>query len=154
MHFSRRFLLSVLVTAFASSGVSSSEKDEAIAKELSKLQGDWRAVSEETRTGKTADVRGTLVIYQKDHFSLGLGHGLISGTIVIDPTTTPKSCDLRYKDEGKEQALRCIYELEGDKLRLCFMTSDPTNRPGNFPGKKELKGNWILHEFKHEKNQK
>ncbi|HEX3149099.1 MAG TPA: redoxin family protein [Gemmataceae bacterium] len=71
----------------------------------------------------------------------------LSGTFVLDPTTNPKSVDLKvneldYAELGEPVklpacTLKSIYKLDGDRLTICFPLDDTSKRPTEFkPGKR------------------
>ncbi len=54
-------------------------------------------------------------------------------TAVLDPTKNPKWLDWSRDAAGGEPLVhRCIYELDGDALRVCFSHDDPNVRPAEF----------------------
>jgi uncharacterized protein (TIGR03067 family) len=126
----------------------SQAKARAVEQELRKLQGVWLAISFESRSGKNEEVGAGLKI-EKDAFALGMGHGMIEGSIVIDPTAQPRSWDFRFKVKDEPQIWLCIYELDGDRLRLCV--GDEKKRPSSFPGKSGSKEDFGLYVFKRAK---
>jgi uncharacterized protein (TIGR03067 family) len=120
-------------------------KEQARKEELKKLQGAWKAVSYESKSGKNSEPRAQLKI-EKDAFSLWIGHGGARGTVVIDPAVKPKSWDFHCKGEEKAPVFRGIYELERETLRLCF-GRDESKRPAAFPAKSGSKEDFSLYVF-------
>jgi uncharacterized protein (TIGR03067 family) len=62
----------------------------------------------------------------------------------------PKTWDLRFKEEKSDQVLRCIYQLDGDTLKLCWREGG-TKRPPAFPGTKGSEDDCLLFVFKRKK---
>lgn len=74
----------------------------------------------------------------------------LTGTFTLDPTTSPKSIDLKVNDldfaelgapvKIPAMTLRGIYKLDGDRITLCFPTDPDGKRPTEFAvaGKKKV----------------
>jgi uncharacterized protein (TIGR03067 family) len=73
-------------------------------------------------------------------FSRGGDLVLRTAELSLDAGKNPKAIDVTFGMPGKQKALLGIYELEGDKLTLCFADGD--NRPLQFKGKR---GQIVLH---------
>ena len=59
----------------------------------------------------------------------------VSGGYTVDPTTRVKALDLDAADgPNKGKTTRCIYELDGDTLRICQGQAG-SDRPAGFPDK-------------------
>jgi uncharacterized protein (TIGR03067 family) len=116
-------------------------KAQAIKEELSKLQATWEEVSVD-RDGKQLPLNRfgkELVIIEGDHYKITVsGEVRQSGTIVLDPTTNPKSID--YVVTGGMYAgtrKLGIYEWDGDNFRECHGKERPkdfASQPGHFVG--------------------
>jgi RNA polymerase sigma factor (sigma-70 family) len=97
-----------------------------------KLQGVWRLVESEIEgkvepTGTEKQyflVDGNRVCWQSEE-------GEWQGGLYLDPTARPKTFDL----PTGHGTLEGIYELEGDTLRLCFVTAGQAARPWEFTTK-------------------
>ena len=104
------------------------EKRAAVKEDMKQLQGNWTVVSiqvngkdlpQEKIGDPNASVKGDE--YRIHDFRLRL---------VIDPTKKPKTIDMDGKDgNGKPLSMIGIYELEGDKLRICFAKPGAKERP-------------------------
>jgi uncharacterized protein (TIGR03067 family) len=140
-------LLAVAVSSLADEGKT---KRRVIETEMKKLQGTWKARSYESEHGINNSPRADFKL-EKDSFALWIGHGGIRGKIVIDPGLQPKTLDLRFTFKGKQEVFRCIYEWDGDCLRLCFGESE-TKRPAAFPKKGDKKVHFGIYVFERVKN--
>ncbi len=101
--------------------------------EIERLQGTWRVVDLETDGQRVPEpmLAQARIVVRGDRFSsLGMG-ATYEGTMVLDPTATPRRLDIRF-DEGPEAGNTdlAIYELDGDTWRLCLGTGD--DRPTGF----------------------
>jgi RNA polymerase sigma factor (sigma-70 family) len=110
---------------------SGGQEEEADKKELEKLQGTWIGIGGEFRSkeGSEEESRkaGHKLVISGDKFTWGTAlHedgnevGLMKGTIAIDPTKRPKIMDMSFDRDGKPAIGKCIYELDGDTLKLCY----------------------------------
>lgn len=99
--------------------------------ELVKLQGTWKAVGGE-KQGKKADEaikKGDMkLVIKNDKWTItGIEEGQTqksekTGTLELDLSTDPKSMDMVFEGGGQFMA---IYELDGDKLTICFGMERP-----------------------------
>jgi uncharacterized protein (TIGR03067 family) len=110
-------------------------KDDAIKKELEKLQGTWQLVSAET-DGKPAPeetIKKVKVVIQGAKHTVYFGEEVIAKEIAfqIDPSADPKTVDDTLPD-GK--MIHGIYELDGDTLTSCVAAVDK-ERPTEFVSK-------------------
>jgi uncharacterized protein (TIGR03067 family) len=119
--------------------VSTSLLGEETKGDLDKLQGHWVMV-ESTRDGKkmpaeinierTIEGRNYTVTVQSDE-----GEQVLAGTLKIDSTKKPKTIDAtRTQGSDSDKAMLGIYELEGDKQKVCFAPPGK-NRPTEFTSK-------------------
>ncbi len=125
------------------------DKEQANEKELGRLRGAWELVSE-VISGQTQTARGSLLVHQKNAGVLAMGHGVIDATIAINAKANPKSWDFRFTDGKNDQVLKCIYQLDGETLQLCWREGGKV-RPSAFPGKKGSEGDCLLFVFKRKK---
>jgi uncharacterized protein (TIGR03067 family) len=107
------------------------DRTEAVA-----IEGDWRLTEFEFKGAKaTPSVHGVLT-YRGGIFSLKYG-GIesLGGTYRIDATQKPPHIDwIPASGELKGKALLLIYQIDGDTLRLGFMTGGAWSRPQGFNG--------------------
>ena len=122
-----------LVTGLA---VAADDKPEAVAKELKKLQGDWKALKSED--GGREATGGNDIIIEKDKMQLKIGDQVkFTGTITIDPLADPKTIDLKYTDGPgvKDMSQLGIYRWDGEKLEICWSPVGNDTRPKKFTTK-------------------
>lgn len=111
-------LLAALYTA------ANEPQPEAVTKELKLLQGTWRAVAGEEGGEKAPgkEVARLTMIFDGDKFSASVGIlPIMSGTIQLDPTKSPKTMNLLIK-KGRSQGrvAEAIYEFDGKELKICL----------------------------------
>jgi uncharacterized protein (TIGR03067 family) len=130
-----RYALTALVPLALCAAILSAAPQDVAQKELKRLEGTWEAVAavvdgvkQELKKGK-----GHHLVIQGDTYTLeSNGKPFGKGTLKVDPAKKPKAIDLiptDNKEEGK--AIPCIYEQNGDELRLC-MGRIGRPRPTNF----------------------
>jgi uncharacterized protein (TIGR03067 family) len=126
----------LVILFLATSLASADDKQEAAARELKKLEGDWKALKSED-DGRESD-GGNGILIEKDKMRLKIGDRVVfTGTITIDPSAEPKTIDLKYTDgpgvTGMTQ--RGIYRWDGDKLEICWNPVGKDERPKKFTTK-------------------
>jgi uncharacterized protein (TIGR03067 family) len=134
--FSLMFLTTTLL------GADTPKGDQA-KKELDKLQGEWALLA--------IDNNGTENKVMPDEVSFILKGEVLStksnkgeygkyGKIRLDPTKKPKAMDV-IVTEGQEELAKCIYELDGDNLKVAYLRTENKSsgegifadqRPGSF----------------------
>jgi uncharacterized protein (TIGR03067 family) len=133
-----------VVIAVASACALAADKEEAIKADRSMLAGEWRVVSIVANGNTNADpvvARVTVVNGLDGTWSL-LSNGKIiaEGTSTIDPTTSPKTIELKSSRGSVENArgthYHGIYEVHETTRRLCFVPVDKP-LPESFDGGRE-----------------
>jgi uncharacterized protein (TIGR03067 family) len=122
--------LALLIVLGTSLSWAADAKDDAVKKEMEKLDGAWQLVGGQER-GKDADLKDLKVRYtfagQKitiKFVELDLEKSL---SFTIDPSKKPKEIDIMSKDETRVG----IYALDGDTLKICT-SKDKGDRPKEF----------------------
>src|ERR1700687_5445857 len=114
------------------------KKDEAVKKDLEKLQGDWSMVSSERNAVKLADEQVkeyTRTIKDGQITVFVSGKAVVEATFKIDPTKKPKTVDVTYTSgDNKDKTMPGIYETDGDTCKVCFAPVDK-ERPTDFEAK-------------------
>jgi uncharacterized protein (TIGR03067 family) len=112
--------------------------DEAVKKEIAKLQGEWSMVSG-SANGQPMPaemLKQMKRVCKGDETTTTMGGQLfMKAKISIDPSKTPKTIDYQMTDgptRGKTQL--GIYEVDGGTFRSCF-ASPGAERPTDFSSK-------------------
>ena len=119
----------LLTMAAEAKAASKEEKDDR-----QQLQGIWKAVGLESNGGPRPEnaYSGTTITFQGDITILSeRGYPPATVGFKLDPTKSPKAIDLiQLKGPQKGEGLPGIYDLAGDKLRICFRIGK--DRPKEF----------------------
>ena len=136
-----RTVMLVLLTLTSAGPLLADQKEEAINADRALLAGEWRVVSVEANGNNNADLalaRVTIVNRLDGTWSLlSNGNIIAEGTSTIDPTTKPKTIELKGIRASVENArgthYRGIYEVHETTRRLCFVPADKP-LPESFSG--------------------
>jgi uncharacterized protein (TIGR03067 family) len=134
----KRWSLLLLVLAFAAGAKEPSE--DAAAKDLKGMQGDWVVASMEVDGMKVPD-EDAMALFRSvkgDRYSVSRYRKVVGkGTIRLDAKKKPKAIDaMPAGASGEGKSLLGIYELDGDKLKLCFARPG-SPRPTEFVSKED-----------------
>lgn len=119
--------------------------------DTAKLEGKWQVIRVET-DGTMAPDEFAEKIQMRFEKGFLLVKGLFGDNrevpcqLKLDPDKTPKTID--YADLGTKRAVLGIYELDGDRLKLCIITKE-RERPKEF--KTEAGSNLTLMDLKRSK---
>jgi uncharacterized protein (TIGR03067 family) len=122
-------------------------KGDAVKKEMDKLQGVWvwRAHEQEGKENNSeraeATSRGQLHTVKGNKWETKYKFGdkvyTFSGTVKIDPTTTPKSIDFTFDNTPNAgKTMKGVFEVDGNELRLCWGQVGKDDRPKTVRTKK------------------
>src|SRR5205823_73298 len=87
-----------------------------------RLNGTWEPVSiVMDGKGKPLPKEGATLTIEDGEYTIRRGGKVVGqGAVTLDPTTTPKSLDIRPATGGyKGKTLLAIYEVTGDTQRAC-----------------------------------
>ena len=134
----KRTSILLLVLVFASG--AEGPKDDAAAKDLKRMEGDWAAVSIEV-DGMKIPVEDAMALFRSvkgDQYTVSRYRKVVGkGTIRLDATKKPRAIDaLPAGASGEGKSLLGIYEFDGNKLKLCFARPGVA-RPTEFSAKED-----------------
>ena len=120
------------------------DREEAITADRALLAGEWRVVSIEANGNTNADpvvARVTILNELDGTWSLlANGKTIAEGTSVINPTSSPKTIELKSRRSSLENArgthYHGIYEVHETTRRICFVPADKP-LPESFAGGSE-----------------
>ena len=128
----------VIVVFTCCLGVSAAQDAK---KEMTALQGSWKVVNykgPEEAFAKEFKSKGK-IIFEGDKLTIMIGDvKLGEATYKLDPSKKPKTMDaVSTFGPDKGQKSLAIYELDGDKLKICI--TEEKDRPKEFATKKGSK---------------
>jgi uncharacterized protein (TIGR03067 family) len=142
-------IAAILVTLATASSIAAEPKDDLVKAELKKLEGSWQMVLEEKDGVSRQNLPDRWHIKGSRYAISFNASNLKSPTeyqISIDPSKKPKQIETRMELKGPDgkpflgTPMVGIYEIDGDKLRICYefyMHSDkPRGRPDSFSAPK------------------
>lgn len=117
--------------------VHAGEKDDAVARDMKLLQGNWKLQSfvtngKEVPAEKIQNIKLTI---KGDRYLVDFGKQKMELTFKIDPTKKLKAIDLINVKDDKKTVTHGIYEVSGDTLRFCRGTEAGQKRPTEFAAK-------------------
>ena len=123
----------LLLTVFiAVASMTMSAGDDAA--DTKALQGTWLLVKAELATKPLPDdvVKSIMMTLSKNEYAVTAAGEPDDGTWSIDSSTVPKSMTVKgVKGPNAGRTFPCIYELNGDTLRICYDLSS-AKRPTEF----------------------
>jgi len=136
--------IAVAVSSAATLAADAADKEEAIRADRARMAGEWRVVSIEANGNTNADsvVAGITIVNRLDGkwSLLSNGNIIAEGTSTIDPTTNPKTIELKGIRASVENArgthYRGIYEVHETTRWICFVPADKP-LPESFDGGRE-----------------
>ncbi len=114
------------------------DKDK-VAEEDKKFEGTWIVTAMEIR-GNKADAQNfenMTFTFKGKKYEQKNGDELVeAGTQDLDPSKSPKHMDVNVTEgETKGQKQLAIYEIDGDKCKMCFAQHGEKDRPSKFDTK-------------------
>ena len=120
--------------------------EEAVKKEIAKLQGSWSVVSAEWDGNKAPDAKIKMVkiVFEEEKLIVHQGDKTVeTESYKLDPSKDPKAIDVTYLEgERKGESSQGIYSLVGDTLKICMSYS--TNRPADFETRADSKRHLLV----------
>ncbi len=111
------------------------ERGEKAAKEeAKKLDGTWVPTEMELGGQKLPEavVQSIKLVISGDHYAVTTNEGKDEGTSRLHPDKSPKAMDITGTEgPNKGKTFLAIYELDGDKLKVCYDLSGK-ERPKEF----------------------
>jgi uncharacterized protein (TIGR03067 family) len=141
----------LLIWAALLPAAADSPANDASAKDLAKMQGDWMVASI-TRDGHKLSDDEAQTLFRTvtgDKYTIfNFSKPISKGTFKIDSTKTPKTIDSTRAGAAKSPAILGIYEFEGDTLKVCN-AAPGMPRPTSFEAKEGSNHTKIV--WQHEK---
>ncbi len=111
------------------------DPQEAVKKDLMKLQGEWSMISAK-QDGEEATkdlVKGSKRVCKDDELTVMIDDRIyMRAKIVVDPAKKPKAIDYTVTEGfNKGKRLLGIYEVDGDMVKFCFARPEK-ERPKEF----------------------
>jgi uncharacterized protein (TIGR03067 family) len=135
-----RWLLVLLLVGGAAA--ADDPKDDATAKDLKAMQGDWQALSmvQDGLPIPEDDAQALFRTVKDDHYTVYRYRQAVGkGTFKVDATRTPRTIDFMPAAPagGVAKPILGIYEWDGkDRYRVCY-TPPGQERPTDFTCKKD-----------------
>jgi uncharacterized protein (TIGR03067 family) len=114
---------------------------DAVKADLAKMQGTWRLESGEYNGKRMPElmIKNVTRTITGDKFEVSRGGKPAGkGTMMVDPTKSPKTVDAEVIEAGEENKKPAkalgIYELDGDTMRTC-LAEPGKDRPTEFSTK-------------------
>jgi uncharacterized protein (TIGR03067 family) len=104
--------------------VAAGAAEDGAKSDREKLQGKWKCIYSETSGKGFEPVNETFLIFEKDSWNGEAGgEWATKGTFKLDSSRKPKAIDFTITEnklipESKGTKACCIYELEGDRLKI------------------------------------
>jgi uncharacterized protein (TIGR03067 family) len=110
-------------------------RDDAVQKELKKLEGTWKMAALEI-DGKPVpeeQFQDTILVIKGNQYIVKVKKKSYETTFTIEPGKKPKQMDMTFKNgPNKDKVHKGIYSLEGDTFKLCRGQSPDVARPRDF----------------------
>ena len=131
-----------VIAGLALVGLATGQDKDAVKEEMKKLEGKWTLAWFEQSGEKKKEVKpigseafgfNASTIIKDGKSTMTFEGKSVQYSFTVDPTKKPKTLD-RVVAEGKfkGKALRYLYELDGDTLRLCYDAEKFDSRPKEF----------------------
>jgi uncharacterized protein (TIGR03067 family) len=112
---------------------------QGLESEIKSLAGTWTPTSGELggQPFPEAVLKATKLVVDGNKYTVTVGDQVDRGVVKIDATKKPKTMDITGEDgPNKGKTFLCIYELNGDTLKVCYDLSGKA-RPEEFKSKEK-----------------
>lgn len=107
-----------------------------------KLYGTWTLTAAELKgmALPNPDAAELTIVISKDGKAvMKTKEKTTDATYKVDPAKTPKEIDIiPPASDASKPTLKCVYEVDGDTLKICIPISGPTKRPTAVDGKENM----------------
>jgi uncharacterized protein (TIGR03067 family) len=126
-----------LVTAGIGARIAGDEKEDAVAKDMKLLQGDWvmQAFENNGKPISAEETKKIKLTIKGDRYLVTIGERKLELTFKIDPAKKPKAIDLTMDQGEKKSVTHGIYEVSADTFKVCRPTEAGKERPTEFSTK-------------------
>ncbi|MBL8822484.1 MAG: TIGR03067 domain-containing protein [Planctomycetia bacterium] len=143
-----KYITAILFLFLTQATSFSQDKEEAVRKDLSKLQGSWKLISGEL-AGQALPA-GTLSSFslqiRDNQYEFRNGQETEKASMVLDPSKNPAHIDFTVTDGSyKGQKQIGIYQLSDNKVKFCLAQPDDKKRPDTF--KTTAENQYMIFEF-------
>ncbi len=121
--------LVLTVIVVSADGTSDAKKD------LEKMQGEWALAALEVNGQPVPEpkLKDTMLLVKGDKYITKVKDKSYETTFTLDAAKKPKAIDMVFAEgEKKDQILKGIYRLDGDKLQVCRGLDPKQDRPTEF----------------------
>jgi uncharacterized protein (TIGR03067 family) len=111
------------------------ERDKSPVSDQDRLQGDWQMVASERDGNKVSEDEVRLIqrtVKDNEITVKRAGMQVLKATFILDVTQNPRHIDINItNDAGSSAALKGIYQLDGDRQKVCYAIPG-IDRPKDF----------------------
>jgi uncharacterized protein (TIGR03067 family) len=128
----------VLILVAAGLLVAADTKEDAVKKDKVALQGAWKVEAYEDGGKSTPEeeLKDTCLIFKGDKLLTKKKQKIVDEVAFkLDPSQKPQAIDLLSKTGEESDAIKGIYELNDDALRICLAGVSSQARPTGFATK-------------------
>jgi uncharacterized protein (TIGR03067 family) len=127
----RLLLLPLVLLALA----ADDSKEDAVKKDLEKLQGTWKMASLEV-DGKSVPedkLKSSTLTIKGDKYIIHVKDQTFETQMTLDPTQKTKTIDMKFLDgANKDKTALGIYKIDGDRFTMCRALNPGQARPQDF----------------------
>lgn len=138
----------------ATLGVQAWAMDDKVAEEDKKFEGTWIVTAMEVGGQKVPEegFKEMTFTFKGKNYEQKVGEMLVeAGKQDLDPSKTPKLMDITVSEgEAKGEKQLAIYEIDGDKAKICAAIHGDKERPSKFETKEGSKN--MIFELKRKKD--